>query len=478
MSTSLRRVPTPDRLVGAIEKQRAAFRAEMAPSLACRLDRLARVRAMTDSHEVALMRAIDDDFGGRARQETALSDLFTVRAAVAQARRHLKAWMKPRRVSTAMQFFPARNELMRQPLGVVGIVAPWNYPYQLAMCPAVAAVAAGNRVMIKPSELTPQFSIVLASMVAEYFDTSEMTVIQGDVDIGRRFVGLPFDHLFFTGSTAVGRDVAQAAARNLTPVTLELGGKSPALLDASCDLADAAPRIAYGKLLNAGQTCTAPDYLLAPRDRVEAIAGAIATAMRAMVPRIHANPDFTSIIGSRHLARLQDLLDDARSKGARVLSIGDLTAVVPAGSKRFMPAVVLDATPDMLVMQQEIFGPILPIIPYDRLDDAIAFVNDRERPLALYWFGKDHAARDRVLRETISGGVTINDCIWHFAQENQPFGGVGASGHGAYHGEWGFRTFSKEKPVLHQSKWVGTHRFYPPYGAGFERLLGLLHRLL
>ena len=376
-----------------------------------------------------------------------------------------------------MQFFPARNQLLRQPLGVVGIVSPWNYPYQLSMGPAVAALAAGNRVMIKPSELTPHFSALLAKIVAAHFDAAEMRVIEGDVGVGQRFVGLPFDHLLFTGSTAVGREVAQAAARNLTPVTLELGGKSPALLDASCDLADAAPRIAYGKLLNAGQACIAPDYLLVPRGQVDEAAQAIAAAMRSLYPSIHGNPDFSSIIDQRHLARLQGLLDDARSKGARLLPLWDSTPP-PAGSRQMMPTLVLNATADMAVMQQEIFGPILPVVPYERLDDAIRFVNERERPLALYWFGKDDAARDRVLRETISGGVTINDCLWHFGQENQPFGGVGASGQGAYHGEWGFRAFSKEKPVLHQSKLVGTHRFYPPYGAGFDRLIGLLRRFV
>lgn len=469
------RLAETDPLAAALAKQRKAFSADMNPPITHRLDWLARVLEMTETYEAQLTQAIAEDFGSRAMQETVLSDILTVRAAVAQARSHLKAWMKPRRVATALQFFPARNELLRQPLGVVGVVSPWNYPYQLALCPAVAALAAGNRVMIKPSELTPAFSQLLAQMVGRYFADDEMTVVTGDADVGRRFVGLAFDHLFFTGSTQVGREVAQAAARNLTPVTLELGGKSPALLDESGDIAEAAPRIAYGKLLNAGQTCVAPDYLLVPQDRVEECAQTIIAAARTMYPTIHGNPDFTSIISERHLERLQGLLKDARHKGGRLLPLREGEAPV-AGSRQLMPTLVLNPTPGMALMQQEIFGPILPILGYESLDEAIAIVNAGERPLALYWFGKDSAARERVLRETLSGGVTVNDCIWHLGQENQPFGGVGASGNGAYHGEWGFRTFSKEKPVFHQSKLVGVHHFYPPYGVGFQRMMALLRR--
>lgn len=465
-----------DRLEPAFAAQRHAFNADMNPTATRRLDQLARVLEMTEVFETEITRTIGEDFGGRAVQETALSDIFMVRASVAQARSNLRRWMKPRRVKTALQFLPGRNELLRQPIGVVGVVSPWNYPYQLAICPAVAALAAGNRVMIKPSELTPAFSALLYRMVARYFREDELTVITGDTSLSKRFVSMPFDHLFFTGSTPVGRNVAQAAARNLTPVTLELGGKSPVLFDSSADLEEAAPRVAYGKLLNAGQTCVAPDYLLVPRDRVDECASAVLAAARKMYPTLHGNPDFTSIISERHLVRLRELLEDASRRGARLLPLHDHETPT-IGSRQLMPTLVLDVTPDMAMMHEEIFGPILPVIGYDSIDQAISMINEGARPLALYWFGEDKAALHRVLRETLSGGVTVNDCVWHLGQENQPFGGVGASGYGAYHGEWGFRTFSKEKPVFHQSRFVGIRYFYPPYGASFRKMMGLLHHL-
>lgn len=458
----------------ALEQQRAAFAAEPAPTLAVRRDRLQRLAAMTAAHADELVAAIARDFGHRARQESLLTDIFTVRSAARHALGHLQGWMKPRRVPTALHFWPGHNRLLRQPLGVVGIVSPWNYPYNLAMSPAVAALAAGNRVMIKPSELTPETAALMARMVAAHFAPEEMQVITGDADVGRAFTALPFDHLFFTGSTAVGRAVAVAAAKNLTPVTLELGGKSPAIVDRSAALAQTAERLAFGKLLNAGQTCVAPDYVLAPRDLVEPLAQAIVQAAQRFYPRVADNPDYSSIVSARHHARLQHLLDDAQAQGARLLPThpGERPA-----DRRLVPHLLLGVNDQMAVMQEEIFGPLLPIVPYDREEDAIAYVRGHDRPLALYWFGTDTAARERVLAATHAGGVTINDCIWHLGQEEQPFGGVGASGMGSYHGEWGFRTFSKEKPVFVQSPFAGTRLFHPPYGATFDRLLGLLKKI-
>jgi coniferyl-aldehyde dehydrogenase len=456
-----------------LEQQRAAFAAEPMPALAVRLDRLQRLLAMTTAHGDELAAAISRDFGHRARQESLLTDVFTVQSAARHALRHVRAWMKPRRVPTAMHFWPAHNRLLRQPLGVVGIVSPWNYPYNLALSPAVAALAAGNRVMIKPSELTPETSALMARIVAAHFAPEEMQVVTGDAEVGRAFTALPFDHLFFTGSTAVGRAVAMAAAKNLTPVTLELGGKSPAIVDRSAPLAQTAERLAFGKLLNAGQTCVAPDYVLAPREMVEPLADAIVGVARRLYPRVADNPDYTSIVSPRHHARLQGLLDDAHAKGARLLP----THPDKPSDRRLVPHLLLGVNDQMAVMQEEIFGPLLPIVPYDRAEDAIAYVRAHERPLALYWFGSDAQARERVLAQTHAGGVTINDCIWHLGQEEQPFGGVGASGMGSYHGEWGFRTFSKEKPVFVQSPLAGTKLFHPPYGATFERLLGLLKKL-
>ncbi|MGC3946767.1 MAG: coniferyl aldehyde dehydrogenase [Chryseolinea sp.] len=462
-----------ERLHLALTLQRRAFDAERMPSYEVRRDRLERLLKMTRQHGDALAAAMAQDFGHRARQESLLADIFTVESGARHAIKHLRRWMKPRRVATPLHFLPGRNVLMRQPLGVVGVVSPWNYPYYLAMEPAVAALAAGNRVLIKPSELTPATSELMARIVTEHFRPDEMHVIVGDAEVGKAFTTLPFDHLFFTGSTNVGRHVAQAAAKNLTPVTLELGGKSPAIVDRSADLALTASRLAFGKLFNAGQTCVAPDYLLVPREMVEPLSQRILADMRRMYPRIAGNADYTSIATPRHFARLQGLLDDARARGARVLRSHEERP----DDRRLVPALLLDVPADATVMQEEIFGPLLPVVGYDNVDEALAHVNRGDRPLALYWFGSDSAARDRVMRETHAGGVTINDCLWHLGQEEQPFGGVGASGMGSYHGEWGFRTFSKEKPLFIQSRFAGTKLFQPPYGATFERLLGLLKKL-
>lgn len=462
-----------ERLHLILEQQRAAFDRERLPSLAQRRDRLERLRRMTATHAQDLAEAMSRDFGHRSRHESLLADLFTVESGARHAIRHLKRWMAVRRAPTALHFLPASNRLMPQPLGVVGIVAPWNYPYYLAMAPALAALAAGNRVMIKPSELTPATSELMARLVAEHFAPDEMTVVTGDSEVGKAFTHLPFDHLFFTGSTPVGRMVAQAAAQRLTPVTLELGGKSPAIVDRSADLALAAERIAFGKLLNAGQTCVAPDYVLAPKELVQPLADAIVAAVRRFYPRIDGNPDYTAIVSPRHHARLRGLLDDARARGATLRPTHD---EAPA-DRRLVPTLLLGTTPDMTVMREEIFGPLLPIVPYGHVSEAIAQVNAGDRPLALYWFGEDRAAREDVLTRTVAGGVTVNDCIWHLGQEEQPFGGVGASGMGAYHGVWGFNTFSKLKPVFLQTRFAGTRLFHPPYGRTFDRLLGLLKKI-
>ena len=467
----------PSPLVDRFEAQRQAFGRQPFPTLAERRDRLQRLAALLDRHEAALVQAISADFSGRSPHETRLAEAFVVRAGLRHALRHLKGWMRERRVPTQLHFLPGRNRLLPQPLGVVGVVAPWNYPLQLSLGPALAALAAGNRVLIKPSELTPAFSALLERAVAEAFAPDEMSVVTGDASVGQAFSHLPFDHLFFTGSTPVGRLVAQAAAANLTPVTLELGGKSPAIIDSSADLDEAAQRIAYGKLLNAGQTCVAPDYVLVPTGQGEALARRIARAAERMYPTLRDNPDYTAIVSPRHHARLRDMVAEAAGLGATIVQVNPANESLEQGTRKIAPTLVLNPPAGARLMREEIFGPVLPILEVPSLDAAIAHVQQGDRPLALYWFGRDTAHRDRVLRETISGGVTVNDCLWHLGQEHQPFGGVGASGMGAYHGEWGFNTFSKLKPVFHQSRWAGTALFRPPYGATFERILGLLQRL-
>ncbi len=460
-----------------LEVQRLAFAGERFPSLEIRLSRLGRLLSLIERHEAALARAIDADFGGRSVHETRLAELFVLRAEIRHARTHLRRWMRTRRVPTGLHFRPGYNRLIPQPLGVVGIVAPWNYPCQLSLGPAIAALAAGNRVMIKPSELTPRFAELLEQRAAELFDATELSIVNGDAETAKAFVGESFDHLFFTGSTSVGRLVAQAAAANLTPVTLELGGKSPAIFDPSCIFEEAARRLAFGKLLNAGQTCIAPDYLLLPRGQSDSVADMLGAAIRRLYPSLVDNPDYSAIISERHRSRLSSLVEDARSKGARIIEINPGNERIAAGARKFPPTLVLGATPDMQVMREEIFGPVLPILEYDGIDAAIAHVNAGDRPLALYWFGSNKANRKRMLRETHAGGVTINDCLWHLAQEHQPFGGVGSSGVGAYHGQWGFDRFSHLKPVFHQARLNGTFLFHPPYGKSFERVLAALKHL-
>jgi coniferyl-aldehyde dehydrogenase len=459
-------------LTTAFAAQKAAAARDPFPGLDARRANLRQLLALTENHEPEFCAAIDADFGGRSAHETRLAEIVVVRAGIRHALSHLSSWMAEKRMPTAMPFWPARNRLLPQPLGVVGIVSPWNYPFQLALAPATAALAAGNRVLIKPSELTPRFSELLASLAAKHFAADQLSVVLGDAEVGKAFVAMPFDHLLFTGSTSVGRQVAIAAAANLTPVTLELGGKSPAILDPSCDLDRAVASVAYGKLLNAGQTCIAPDYLMVPAGKGRDIARRAAEAMARLYPRIVDNPDYTAIISDRHHARLKGMIEEVRAEGAEVIEVN------PAGeafgnTRKLAPTIVLNADPDTRLMREEIFGPILPVVEYGDVREAIDYVNERDRPLALYWFGKDTAARRRVLRETVAGGVTINDCLMHIAQEDQPFGGVGSSGMGAYHGEWGFRTFSKEKPVFVQSPLSAGGMLRPPYGASFERMLRL-----
>ncbi len=448
-----------------------------APTLELRLDRLKRLRAAVSENEARFEAAISADFGHRSSTETLIAEIMMVLSEIKHATKHLKKWMAPQRISTTLQFAPARNRLIPQPLGVVGIISPWNYPLQLTLAPAVAALAAGNRVMIKPSELVPRFSALLVEVIAQKFDAGEIVVTGIEEGIAQAFAALPFDHLMFTGSTRVGRLIAEAAGRNLTPVTLELGGKSPAIIDRSADLDEAAERIAYGKLLNAGQTCIAPDYALVPQNSVQDFAEKLQGHVRRMFGTDPANKDYTSIVSDRHYARLEGLVADAAAKGATIMQAARPDDPAWKLKRKFPPSIIVGATPEMSVMQEEIFGPLLPVIGYREAAEPIAHINAHDRPLALYWFGKDNAARDEVLARTVSGGVTVNDCLFHFAQINQPMGGVGASGTGAYHGEWGFRTLTKLKPVFYRSRFNRLADLYPPYGAKIARLEKLMRFL-
>ena len=452
---------------------RTAFERQRFPDRDQRLETLRKVEQLLRANAFALAQAVSADFGNRSIHETQILELFPALSAIRDAKRHLHQWMKPQRSWASLWFLPARREIRPQPLGVVGIIVPWNYPLLLAVAPLVAALAAGNCVLIKMSEFTPRTGELLARLIGTVFPADQISIVNGNAEVARKFSALPFDHLLFTGSTAVGRQVMAAAAANLTPVTLELGGKSPAIIGPEADLDIAADKILFGKCVNAGQTCIAPDYVLLPRGKEDAFIDAARRTVARLYPSLAQNADYTSIINMRHFARLHDVLADAAARGAIVTPLA-IEATELAGTQKIAPTIVHNVDESMQLMQDEIFGPILPLLPYETLDAAIAYVNDHPRPLALYYFGDDAQHIDRVLDQTVAGGVTVNETLLHISQEDLPFGGVGPSGMGAYHGKYGFDTFSKLKPVFYQSRFNGLNLLKPPYGRRFEAMIKLL----
>ncbi|MCU1770825.1 coniferyl aldehyde dehydrogenase [Pseudomonas sp. 13B_3.2_Bac1] len=452
-----------DRLFAA---QRAAYAANPMPPADQRQQWLKALRELLSHERQALVEAISADFSHRSADETLLAELMPSLHGIHYASRHLKGWMKSSRRKVGMAFQPASAKVVYQPLGVVGIIVPWNYPLYLAIGPLVGALAAGNRVMLKLSESTPATGQLLKTLLGRIFPEDLVCVVLGEADIGVAFSRLRFDHLLFTGATSIGKHVMRAAAENLTPVTLELGGKSPAIVSSDVPLKDAAERIAFGKTLNAGQTCVAPDYVLVPQDRVGAFVEAYRQVVNSFYPTLADNPDYTAIINERQLARLNGYVSDATSKGALLIPLFE------QGQGRRMPhSLLLNVTDEMTVMQDEIFGPLLPIVPYQDLDQAFAYINQRPRPLALYYFGYDKREQDRVLHETHSGGVCLNDTLLHVAQDDMPFGGIGPSGMGHYHGHEGFLAFSKAKGVLIKQRFNAAKLIYPPYGKSIQKLI-------
>ncbi len=468
--------PNHAELHAAFARLHAASRAEPYPDWPRRRERLRRLDALVRGHERELADAIRADFGHRPIPETQALELLPVREALRHALRRTPRWMRARRTPVSALFWPARARLLPQPLGVVGIVAPWNYPLHLSALPLVSAFAAGNRAMLKLSEYSPQFGACFAELARAAFDADELAVFHGDARQAAAFGALAFDHLLFTGSGAVGRRVMAAAAAQLVPVTLELGGKSPAVLAPGYDVEHAALRIVHGKLLNAGQTCVAPDYVLLPRAARDAFAAACARAARQLHPDGLASADYCSIVDTRQYARQCALLDEARAAGVELRPLFD-GAQRDDAQHRLAPVLCLDPPPTLALMREEIFGPLLPVLSYDDVDEALARINAAERPLALYWFDDDRARVERVLRATHAGGVTLNDTLLHVAQDTLPFGGVGASGTGAYHGRWGFERLSHLKPVLAQPRLGLGALVRPPYGARFDALIALLRRL-
>ncbi len=466
-----------DMLASAFEAQREAFQRSAPADYDQRVEALKTLQSVILRREDEIVAAVNIDFGNRARQETQLLEIFPIVEEIRHIRRHLKGWMRPRSAFSNWPLLPSQTRIIYQPLGVIGIVAPWNYPVHLTLLPLANALSAGNRVMLKPSELAPATAALMARMMAESFPPEQVAVIEGGPNIAAAFSALPFDHLLFTGSTRIGRQVMLAAANNLTPVTLELGGKSPALVHPDFPLDIAADRISSAKLLNAGQTCVAPDYALIPEEKLEAFVAASQSAVAKRYPRLAGNPDYTHMIHAAGWRRMAELVDDARSKGARIIEVNPAAESFTAENRVFPPTLILDVSDRMRVMQEEIFGPVLPILPYRSLDEAIAGINAGPRPLALYYFDNDRARIDTVLERTISGGVTINDCMLHVAQSHLPFGGVGQSGMGAYHGFAGFETFSRKKGVFIENGLTGRtldRLLRPPYSRWSDRLIRFL----
>ncbi len=457
-----------------LDEIKAAFATEPNPSLEVRLERIGRIEKMIEANEEKICKALMADFGVRNPIETRLAEFQMIYQACNYTRKHLKEWMQVTQVETPISMGSSNAWIQNQALGVIGIMSPWNYPVQLALLPAIAAFAAGNRVWLKPSERCSRTSGFLANLIQEYFHPTEFCVTTGDAEVAQQFSALPFNHLLFTGTESIGKKVMRAAAEHLTPITLELGGKSPTIVDSSANVKEAAGSIAYGKLLNSGQTCIAPDYVLIEQGQLDNFI----TELQAAAQAQFSNPEeLTGPIDDAQLQYWQHLVADALDRGAKAIP---LLSNRSAGTRRFEPIALINVSTEARVLHEEVFGPILPIVTIANTDAAIQFVNNKPNPLALYWFGKDKKNLQKVLQETRSGGVTINETLLHATVESLPFGGTGTSGMGAYHGKAGFDIFSHRKSVLQVrgflgfNLWKGSKLARPPYGKGVERLLRFL----
>lgn len=456
-----------------LKAQRMHLLTAGAPSLDTRIARINRLIDLIADNQDALCDAVSADFGNRSKAETLIADIGGTLTELKHAKSHLAQWMKPTRakVDFPLNLFGGKARIEYQPLGVIGIVAPWNFPIYLAIGPMGEAFAAGNSVMLKPSEFTPKTSALMKQLIEDTFSPNEAVVITGGVETGVNFTRLPFDHMLFTGATSIGKHILHAAADNLVPVTLELGGKSPAIVTDNADMEVATSRIAAGKLFNAGQVCLAPDYAMVPRAKVGDFVSQVKAKMAAAYPKLRGNPDYTHIVTDRQHDRLKALVQQARESGAEVIEVNPANESFEGSNEKVMPpTIIVDPSPELDVMSDEIFGPVLPVIPYDTIEQAINFVNARPRPLALYVFSKDASEQEKVLSNTTSGGACINDTIMHSIHQSLPFGGVGPSGMGAYHGHHGFKLFSHEKAVYKQINMDGPFKpLRPPFGGKFKK---------
>ncbi len=458
-----------------LERQRTDYLKKGPPSAETRIEMIDRAIGLLVDHKQEIVDALSADFGHRSHHQTELTDVYGSIEPLKHAKKNLRRWMRGERrsVQFPLGLFGAGARVEYQPLGVVGVISPWNFPVNLTFSPLAGIFAAGNRVMIKPSEFTPATSELMAAMFRKAFDETEVAVIMGGAETGSAFTKQPFDHLLFTGATSIGRHVMRAAADNLVPVTLELGGKSPVIVGQGADMQKTTDRIMAGKMMNAGQICLAPDYVMVPEAEKGDFVKSATSSVQKMYPTLKFNPDYTSVINQRHFDRLNGYIEDAKAKGAEVIEINPANEdFSQQPTHKIPPTLIMDPTEDMTVMQDEIFGPVMPVKTYKQLDEAVDYVNDHPRPLGLYFFGDDGKQRDRVLSRTTSGGVTVNDVVMHVSMEDLPFGGVGPSGMGSYHGRDGFKTFSHAKAIFSQAKMDLGAMLRPPYGEKFEKFLG------
>jgi len=450
--------------------QKQAYLTQPEWDMAERKKRLTLFKAAFLANKEALVTAVSEDYGHRSRYDTLIADILPTTAQFGYTLSRLSKWMKPARRSPGLLLAPASVTIHYQPVGVVGIVVPWNFPINLAIVPLITSIAAGNRAMLKMSEFTPRTNQVLKQIISSVFDSEDVCIVEGETALSAAFTKLPFDHLLFTGSTVVGKHVMRAAADNLTPVTLELGGKSPVVVAPDIDIKVAVNRIMLGKSLNAGQICVAPDYILCPRAKVAEFVKEYRNEFNRRYPAAMQNDDYSNIVDDRQYGRLKLWLEDAKQKGVQIETMQDGSSLDDQ-RHRMLPHLLLNVSDDMQLMQDEIFGPLLPILPYDTIDDAISYIKARPHPLALYIMSFDNHTQQKIQRETISGGIAINDTIMHVAAEDAPFGGVGPAGMGHYHGVEGFRTFSKSKTILKQGKFHSTRFVHAPYGSLIQKII-------
>jgi coniferyl-aldehyde dehydrogenase len=477
MSTAKRKNVTKldtQNLEALVELQRSKFRAEGEVTYSTRIDRLKRLKALIVENKTEFAETTKREFGGARSYEFSLFSEFASKVeGIDYAMKHLKEWMKPekRKTNKPMNFLGGKSQVRHFPKGVVGIISPWNLPFGLTVAPLTGALAAGNRAILKPSEFVPETAALFAEIIPKYFSEDEVAVVTGGADISQRFAELPFDHLLFTGSSNIGAKVMQSASKNLVPVTLELGGKSPVIIGRSAKLDLAGTRLTFGKLLNGGQLCLSPDYVVVPNELEEQLIARVVHEAQSMYPNITENEDYAGVINERHFARLQNYIDDAVAKGAKLTIVGADKTRVSEDNRRMPLHILQNVNEDMLVMHEEIFGPILPVMTYSDVAEVPDMIEPRRNPLAMYYFGKDKREQEYLLSNVQSGGVCINDITLHYVQEDLPFGGVGASGMGAYHGPEGFRSLSHARAIYSQTMIdvlpiIGAR---PPFGEKFRK---------